>query len=146
MSNRQKSWTFAIKYGFIVFHLWHSSHPFAPLPHLHQSPNLRKRQKSVDTVGQSSAARQSVSMRKVLSNASGFVKLDLVTINYLSDRGMMEILIACLAHHLFLSRQLLFAFNPQTPWKVCSQRSLFLPIKTWDSELNLNECRVYMLC
>lgn len=84
----------------------------------------------VATAGRSSPARQSASPGKVLSNASGLVKLDLVTINYRLNRGVMEILIACLAHHLFLSRQLSFAFRAQTPWKVCSRRSLFLPIKT----------------
>lgn len=48
---------------------------------------------------------------KVLNNASGLVKLDLVTIDYHFNHAVMQILIACLAHHLFLSWQLMFAFD-----------------------------------
>lgn len=46
---------------------------------------------------------------KVLNDATGLVKLDLVTINDHFNHAVMQMLIACLAHHLFLSWQLILA-------------------------------------
>ncbi len=46
---------------------------------------------------------------KVLNDATGLVKLDLVIIDDQFNHAVMQMLIACLAHHLFLSWQLIFA-------------------------------------
>lgn len=46
---------------------------------------------------------------KVLNDATGLVKLDLVTIDDHFNRAVMQMLIAGLAHHLLLSWQLIFA-------------------------------------
>lgn len=46
---------------------------------------------------------------KVLNDATGLVKLDLVTIDDHFNHAVMQMLIACLAHHLFLSWQLILA-------------------------------------
>ena len=46
---------------------------------------------------------------KVLNDATGLVKLDLVTMDDHFNHAVMQMLIACLAHHLFLSWQLIYA-------------------------------------
>lgn len=46
---------------------------------------------------------------KVLNDATGLVKLDLVRIDDHFNHAVMQMLIACLAHHFFLSWQLIFA-------------------------------------
>lgn len=46
---------------------------------------------------------------KVLNDATGLVKLDLVTMDDHFNHAVMQILIACLAHHLFLSWRLIYA-------------------------------------
>lgn len=46
---------------------------------------------------------------KVLNDATGLVKLDLVTIDDHFNHAVMQMLIASLTHHLFLSWQLIFA-------------------------------------
>lgn len=48
-------------------------------------------------------------VRKVLNDATGLVKLDLVTMDDHFNHAVLKMLIACLAHHLFLSWQLIFA-------------------------------------
>lgn len=46
---------------------------------------------------------------KVLNDATDLVKLDLVTIDDHFNYAVMQMLIACLAHHLFLSWQFILA-------------------------------------
>lgn len=58
---------------------------------------------------------------KVLNDATGLVKLDLLTIDDHFNHAVMQMLIACLAHHLFLSWQLILA-STDTP-EGCSQLS-----------------------
>lgn len=56
---------------------------------------------------------------KVLHDATGLVKLDLVKIDDHFNQAVMPMLIACLAHHLFLSWQ--FPFPSTDTLHGCSQ-------------------------
>lgn len=56
---------------------------------------------------------------KALNDATGLVKLDLVTIDDHFNHAVMQMLTTCLAHHLFLSWQLIFALTDTL--KGCSQ-------------------------
>lgn len=64
---------------------------------------------------------------KVLNDATGLVKLDLVTIDDHFNHAVMQMLIACLAHHLFLSWQLIFASTDSL--EGCSQPTSSLSTK-----------------
>lgn len=63
-------------------------------------------------------------VQKVLNDATGLVKLDLVTIDDHFNQAALQMLIASLAHHLFLSWQLIFA-SPETPEGYIQQSGAF---------------------